>query len=257
MRGAHLLDSDMQLVERIIPADAGSTGTDLRAMGPDRDHPRRCGEHASGKIDTFEDGGSSPQMRGALDRMPCRIFVTRIIPADAGSTLSAKRLYLLTLDHPRRCGEHVGVAAVKAFMDGSSPQMREARTTLLCALRTAGIIPADAGSTAANELKLNDHKDHPRRCGEHYRYPWFPLSSPGIIPADAGSTRKVQDTQTVQENHPRRCGEHAGLWCCAHLPSGSSPQMRGAQNDFRQIFIRHRIIPADAGSTQADGRQNH
>ena len=71
----------------IIPADAGSTGTDALGRNPIEDHPRRCGEHDRLPVRGLHSQGSSPQMRGALHRPggePCEF---RIIPADAGSTV--------------------------------------------------------------------------------------------------------------------------------------------------------------------------
>ena len=55
----------MDFVNRIIPADAGSTWTIRLDILGVRDHPRRCGEHEI--VELLPPGllGSSPQMRGA------------------------------------------------------------------------------------------------------------------------------------------------------------------------------------------------
>ena len=51
------------------------------------DHPRGCGEHLSFPVSVSSVLGSSPRMRGAPPvRLP-GTGTTRIIPADAGSTL--------------------------------------------------------------------------------------------------------------------------------------------------------------------------
>ena len=71
----------------IIPADAGSTFrivTLARAVG---DHPRGCGEHDPGENMAWDASGSSPRMRGALFSRSVATGLSRIIPADAGSTV--------------------------------------------------------------------------------------------------------------------------------------------------------------------------
>ena len=86
MRGAHcsLLPTSCGL--RIIPADAGSTNWRPYGDPGEKDHPRRCGEHDEKEPEPEDNGGSSPQMRGALVVPRQVVLVGRIIPADAGST---------------------------------------------------------------------------------------------------------------------------------------------------------------------------
>ena len=91
-----------------------------------------------------------------------------------------------------------------------------------------GIIPADAGNTAAWAVTLSCSPDHPRGCGEHVRLggltPATGGSSPRmrgtqtgkttaadtgrIIPADAGNTAGLDLSKIPFEDHPRGCGEH-------------------------------------------------
>ena len=112
---------------RIIPADAGSTGVTMAWLTADEDHPRGCGEHAAIKTDNDGPEGSSPRMRGALSVHHHHSFLSRIIPADSGSTSTSSKLIPAGGDHTRGCGDHF--AARKVPTD----QQR--------------IIPADAGST--------------------------------------------------------------------------------------------------------------
>ena len=70
----------------IIPADAGSTRLRQDSSDGSRDHPRRCGEHPSAASRPRLPRGSSPRMRGALQRQFPHQARQRIIPADAGST---------------------------------------------------------------------------------------------------------------------------------------------------------------------------
>ena len=70
----------------IIPAYAGSTETMPPTAFGSQDHPRVCGEHSHKFLERQSLEGSSPRMRGALDRsMPPKIG-QGIIPAYAGST---------------------------------------------------------------------------------------------------------------------------------------------------------------------------
>ena len=106
MRGAHVGDELLGVVDGIIPADAGSTqkGDLLHHAG--QDHPRGCGEHTVPNQGDTRVGGSSPRMRGALRRAIFCTMPVRIIPADAGSTPCPTRVIRGSGDHPRGCGEH-------------------------------------------------------------------------------------------------------------------------------------------------------
>ena len=106
MRGALVPDRRLVVQQRIIPADAGSTRRSLAQRSSGWDHPRGCGEHRMVLNVVLKQKGSSPRMRGA-QRMDARFSrASRIIPADAGSTLVCYFCNCLTRDHPRGCGEH-------------------------------------------------------------------------------------------------------------------------------------------------------
>ena len=86
MRGAPEMKFSDLSGNRIIPADAGSTGGYKAGMTPDKDHPRGCGEHSPQVHIRRRIKGSSPRMRGAR-LISVGIGISgRIIPADAGST---------------------------------------------------------------------------------------------------------------------------------------------------------------------------
>ena len=93
------------------------------------------------------DVGSSPQMRGAQNRIPAATKGNGIIPADAGSICPCPRHPVSRWDHPRRCGEHDLGKLLTQNATGSSPQMRGALPGLMTGVFGWGIIPADAGST--------------------------------------------------------------------------------------------------------------
>ena len=196
---------------RIIPADAGSTWPRFARPRTTRDHPRGCGEHE------YEDParpvwpGSSPRMRGAPVDPQTVGNVGGIIPADAGSTPTPTRPSCRPWDHPRGCGEHLGLLTRLLILWGSSPRMRGAHVITSCSKPLDGIIPADAGSTVYMSSDSSIRWDHPRGCGEHPPLGWSPSavcgSSPRmrgahdrektcgqvlrIIPADAGSTARM------------------------------------------------------------------
>ena len=177
MRGALLRPLYFIYCRRIIPADAGSTMTLIPGSTWGTDHPRRCGEHVSQGVERPRVWGSSPQMRGALQRGRARAPMVRIIPADAGSTGLLVSYIEEQPDHPRRCGEHpVSTWAIR-MVAGSSPQMRGAPGHIWPGSSAQRIIPADAGSTCPSVEFFAEVEDHPRRCGEHGREPGWRRAS--------------------------------------------------------------------------------
>ena len=193
----------------------------------------------------------------------------RIIPADAGSTLTGTDLDAHDGDHPRGCGEHCAWGLPCFNWSGSSPRMRGARATIRDSLLKERIIPADAGSTQRGTAAAHRCVDHPRGCGEHLvadnPREYVEGSSPRmrgalaektdadrdlrIIPADAGSTYVSPAMSGLLEDHPRGCGEHQYSKVGKYHDMGSSPRMRGAHSCTIADVFDNGIIPADAGST--------
>ena len=147
MRGAHNHIGVLHHNHRIIPADAGSTTRAYSGQSGSPDHPRGCGEHRGQSPIRLLITGSSPRMRGAQDPRLGREWTDRIIPADAGSTLSHRVWLRCRADHPRGCGEHRSSCHLPVCSYGSSPRMRGAHRTGRHRPKAVGIIPADAGST--------------------------------------------------------------------------------------------------------------
>ena len=71
--------------------------------------------------------GSSPRMRGARLLQVVDHLGGGIIPAYAGSTVSAGPISSRCRDHPRVCGEHCWCLIHFRAGSGSSPRMRGAR----------------------------------------------------------------------------------------------------------------------------------
>ena len=229
VRGARRQVETHALRWGIIPACAGSTYRSSRTALCPRDHPRMCGEHHV--VFHFQSSlmGSSPHVRGARCGVPCTNSSIGIIPACAGSTPPTIARRFSSGDHPRMCGEHPGITRISLSSTGSSPHVRGALTLTLLSMRTAGIIPACAGSTSLISCTAVLPRDHPRMCGEHTPLARFSTdsggSSPhvrgardgigiavvaiGIIPACAGSTVRCPNPIRRPRDHPRMCGEHA------------------------------------------------
>ena len=192
----------------IIPAHAGNTEIDDLVKSLFGDHPRACGEHWPTISAWPSTRGSSPRMRGTLQRKHALADMAGIIPAHAGNTYGEPHHDLAGGDHPRACGEHESQAWRSCRLEGSSPRMRGTRPTFSHGRAAGGIIPAHAGNTATPPRLLPAPRDHPRACGEHYngqtknfrvtgssprmRGTLAPLShmvqDQGIIPAHAGNT---------------------------------------------------------------------
>ena len=71
----------------IIPAHAGLTEDDAGVTCLDWDHPRACGAHFRGILKKIMIMGSSPRMRGSLEKYLVAAGVDGIIPAHAGLTI--------------------------------------------------------------------------------------------------------------------------------------------------------------------------
>ena len=174
MRGAQIVVVSGSGPLRIIPADAGSTVTCAPRGRVSRDHPRGCGEHTAARSKVWISRGSSPRMRGALSSAHPYYAGRRIIPADAGSTVTGPPGTICRPDHPRGCGEHSCLNPIWCFRNGSSPRMRGAQIGENPHQRLHRIIPADAGSTCWRGACCCLGWDHPRGCGEHSLF-WLSL----------------------------------------------------------------------------------
>ena len=240
--------------KRIIPAYAGSTRIESRAMSSHGDHPRIRGEHMHVLFAFSEFLGSSPHTRGALRGVRAAAGTGRIIPAYAGSTSRGRLLRRRLRDHPRIRGEHTNDAQMEAFSAGSSPHTR--------------------GALFATAAFSCPRPDHPRIRGEHAVFVGGLSvgvgSSPHtrgalaagsaeacperIIPAYAGSTIPTPTGSCSRADHPRIRGEHRILPAGQTLPGGSSPHTRGAPDHAERSLHCPGIIPAYAGSTHIDSR---
>ena len=172
----------------IIPAYAGNTIT-LSAMHEAYwDHPRVCGEHATGASTQVNCTGSSPRMRGTPAVTEATNNTARIIPAYAGNTPAACWKSWQAWDHPRICGEHRIPPYYLAQVEGSSPHMRGTPIGYVVQNTTGGIIPAYAGNTFCHASRSPKNRgSSPHMRGTRIVNPQV-IHQFGIIPAYAGNT---------------------------------------------------------------------
>ena len=188
-RGAQQFFGAAQVVERLIPACAGSTCPAGSWPTCGWAHPRMRGEHHGATIHHQPRGGSSPHARGARWHVAGRFAGRGLIPACAGSTVDTSTGRTIARAHPRMRGEHVTGSSSGWSWTGSSPHARGARRLVLRLLRSVRLIPACAGSTTRSVMTRGSPRAHPRMRGEHFGVHHHRVRAAGLIPACAGSTR--------------------------------------------------------------------
>ena len=133
------------------------------------------------------------------------------------------------------------------------------------------ITPARAGKTSRGIPRAGPYADHPRACGENYKYTPESTVATGspprvrgklghsesmdtegrITPARAGKTYSTPPSTSKSKDHPRACGEN--MWCSTRtrLERGSPPRVRGKHTRMSCKRASVRITPARAGKTSA------
>ena len=86
MRGQGHFQRHRHAVQRITPADAGTSGTVPVTLTVTEDHPRGCGDKWHGTLDTVSRKGSPPRMRGQGSAFVVVTDDLSITPADAGTS---------------------------------------------------------------------------------------------------------------------------------------------------------------------------
>ena len=111
---------------------------------------------------------------------------TRITPAYAGKSLSARKASDAYEDHPRVCGEKLLFFFDAASFIGSPPRMRGKGTLIACRSWLIGITPAYAGKSCVQRRNTNCIQDHPRVCGEKHLMILMDVLRPGSPPRMRG-----------------------------------------------------------------------
>ena len=167
------------------------------------------------------------------------------------------------------CGANFGSISTTIGSAGSSPRVRGEQVQPCRPRHCSRIIPACAGRTTGRPSSTLAFPDHPRVCGANCStvsacsraigssprvrgeraQSGEELTCGRIIPACAGRTDSGQADHVGRADHPRVCGANYQPPIRLNQGDGSSPRVRGEQQDGRTILVRHRIIPACAGRT--------
>ena len=235
MRGRLVEALELGEEHRLIPAGAGQTVADDAECAVWGAHPRGCGADFS--------------------------FEGRIRVAKGGS--ASRRA------HPRGCGADLQVRGTFSLPPGSSPRVRGRQMRAELDKVASRLIPAGAGQTSPEPSCVGVTRAHPRGCGadldEATPGPWefgssprvrgrHPRASkrrgdPGLIPAGAGQTVRFEGGVRRLVAHPRGCGADCSLRGWRAPPCGSSPRVRGRQDENGDYFCAAGLIPAGAGQT--------
>ena len=109
-------------------------------------------------------------MRGKGGKTLDAVDLIGITPAYAGKRRATPLNRFQQWDHPRLCGEKVigGVSCVTTW--GSPPPMRGKVFEDDGAGKVIGITPAYAGKSRSCRIACLMYRDHPRLCGEKFRF---------------------------------------------------------------------------------------
>ena len=254
---------------RLIPACAGKTPSSSSGPTSGTAHPRVCGENPTSDGASLTQAGSSPRVRGKLERCGARRGMWRLIPACAGKTGGVRAVGRGCGAHPRVCGENSCCPASSLLTRGSSPRVRGKLVERLYREGQPRLIPACAGKTPRSTTTSCPAAAHPRVCGENAAMEVLAVMSPGssprvrgkrvrrlgrrltrgLIPACAGKTPYLPGKATATPAHPRACGENPTHPLPGGRVSGSSPRVRGKHSGVDYVSGVARLIPARAGKT--------
>ena len=212
---------------------------------------------------------SPPRMRGKVHPAHHAEQGDGITPAYAGKSRCNLPSTAPWKDHPRVCGEKASPMMKPAPPLGSPPRVRGKAKKRCRSCPLTRITPAYAGKRPAASAARSAKWDHPRVCGEKFRFILLSLlssgspprvrgkaggcrtaaASSGITPAYAGkSVIRISDG-CLRRDHPRVCGEKAHLRKMSCLLLGSPPRMRGKGRCHHPVIFVDRITPACAGKS--------
>ena len=260
---------------RFIPAFAGNAIPGGERGQLDAVHPRVCGERHRSRPGRAAGCGSSPRLRGTLNRQRTCSVLVRFIPAFAGNALHRRACTAPPPVHPRVCGERRVITRQEQEAIGSSPRLRGTRLQRCTHTSLPRFIPAFAGNARPRPRRNRGGPVHPRVCGER------PSTSPPMsayigssprlrgtrhelehrqgavrfIPAFAGNASTRSGLYQSSAVHPRVCGERAFTRVRKAWANGSSPRLRGTLRHAARLPRAGRFIPAFAGNAVSLSRQ--
>ena len=171
--------------------------------------------------------------------------------------------------HPRSRGENERPRLITWPGPGSSPLTRGKRHPRIRLGLPTGLIPAHAGKTAQDRVKVEANGAHPRSRGENdefveggacgegsspltrgkQRPPVCRVGCVGLIPAHAGKTAYPCIRWMSRRAHPRSRGENVTPGTRLVSVEGSSPLTRGKHALDAGVGFGGGLIPAHAGKT--------
>ena len=214
-----------------------------------RAHPRACGENGLTLTHASDAVGSSPRMRGKLDKIRSLAGGDRLIPAHAGKTPRSGTRDHPRAAHPRACGENAPTATVNNPAWGSSPRMRGKLIARYLQSLRAGLIPAHAGKTSGRFAEHPLTWAHPRACGENFSNDNTKGNAGGSSPRMRGKHADEVAGECGGGAHPRVCGENWSWSPDRPRRVGSSPRVRGKPDGTAIHLGSSGLIPACAGKT--------
>ena len=124
MRGQGFVPPYPSLHNGITPADAGTSAGGQTSRTSGTDHPRGCGDKSPSLRSVLRALGSPPRMRGQAKQPRLACSLTRITPADAGTSGGLECVRWCHADHPRGCGDKWSHWFHGLNTTGSPPRMR-------------------------------------------------------------------------------------------------------------------------------------
>ena len=124
----------------------------------------------------------------------------RITPAYAGKSLARRCVVPRSRDHPRVCGEKLPSVHIPVCRLGSPPRMRGKVFLGAVVGRAGGITPAYAGKSTRLLIQQLSLRDHPRVCGEKFRFEDVSRTARGSPPRMRGKDvwcRERADTDGI------------------------------------------------------------
>ena len=137
--------------------------------------------------------GSPPPMRGKVYAIFSVLSPTGITPAYAGKRTGRRNPRIPHKDHPRLCGEKLMIDLSVLWVRGSPPPMRGKAIRHAINFPEHRITPAYAGKSCGRRRNHDQHRDHPRLCGEKHALLIRLPRSQGITPAYAGKSAVLED----------------------------------------------------------------
>ena len=233
----------------LIPARAGKTPARPPRGRTPRAHPRACGENSGREMPSMSTRGSSPRVRGKLQRHRQVAVAGRLIPARAGKTRATTAAVWPPRAHPRACGENDGGDVVELCGHGSSPRVRGKLTWKRAVGPFPGLIPARAGKTPRPCPTRSGAWAHPRACGENPLVYLLEYLTGGSSPRVRGKLLALPALRLARGLIPARAGKTPGVAHRFRCLPGSSPRVRGKHGPHRCQGGPRRLIPARAGKT--------